>query len=140
METGNVILLVEDNPGDVQLTLRALKRHRLENDVIIAADGQAALGHLFGAAGQEPGPPPILVLLDIGLPKINGLRVLELMRADPRTRHIPVIVLSATEDEEEAIRSRRLGAIAMLHKPLDFAAFSLHVQRLGLTWTSLAPY
>jgi len=135
--TEKTILLVEDNPDDEELTLRALKKSHILNKVVVAHDGVEALDYLFGTgkyAGSEMYDLPQLVLLDIKLPKLSGLDVLKKMRADPRTQIIPVVVLTSSNEEEDIISSYRQGANSYVRKPVAFQKFSDAVQQLGLYW------
>lgn len=132
------IVLVEDNLDDVALMTRMLGRFRLQNEITVLKDGQAAVEYFFGKDGQPSENSPMLVLLDLGLPGVPGFRVLERLRQNPRTQGIPVIVFTSSTDEEDRIRSLKLGAIAFHGKPVHFADFALTVQRLGLVWTSPA--
>src|SRR5713101_6239476 len=129
------ILLVEDNPDDVALTIRALKSHNITNDVIVAHDGVEALDCLFGTGGV-PGPDelPAVVLLDLNLPKVNGMEVLQLIRADERTRLLPVVILTSSDEERDVIDGYSLGANSYVRKPVDFVEFTEAAQQLGLYW------
>ncbi|HLO68645.1 MAG TPA: response regulator [Holophaga sp.] len=134
------ILLVEDNAQDERLTLRALSKANLANAVQVVRDGQQALDCLFreGPYAQEPDPgPPTVVLLDLSLPRVSGLEVLERLRGDARTRLVPVVILTSSDDDEDRLRSYRLGANSFVRKPVDFAAFAEAVARLGLYWMAL---
>lgn len=134
------ILLVEDNAQDERLTLRALSKANLANAVQVVRDGQQALDCLFreGPFAQEPDPGlPTVVLLDLSLPRVSGLEVLERLRADGRTRLVPVVILTSSDDDEDRLRSYRLGANSFVRKPVDFAAFAEAVARLGLYWMAL---
>ena len=131
------ILLVEDNPQDEMLILRALKKINLVNQVDVARDGQQALDYLFGegefaARVEEKGPA--VVLLDIGLPRLSGLEVLARLRADPRTRLLPVVILTSSDEERDRLKSYESGANSFVRKPLDFAEFVETVARLGVYW------
>lgn len=139
------ILLVEDNPADVELTLRALKKHNLANQVKVVSDGVQALDYLFGSgtyAGQNSQPPPKVVFLDLKLPKVDGREVLRRMKADARTRIIPVVVLTSSQEERDIAESYKLGVNSYVVKPLDFNKFVEAVSELGLYWVLLnqAPF
>jgi CheY-like chemotaxis protein len=129
-----IILLVEDNPKDEALTLRALKKHNIGNDVVVARDGAAALDYLFGAGG---GVLPQLILLDLKLPKIDGLDVLRRIRAEERTRLLPVVILTSSAEDQDRLRGYALGANSYVRKPVDFAQFAEGVRQLGLYWLVL---
>lgn len=128
------ILLVEDEPDDETLTLRALKKHHVANAVEVARDGQEALDRLLGS-----GKPPLhqLVLLDLKLPKMNGLEVLRRLRADPRTKMLPVVILTSSSEERDIVESYNFGANSYVRKPVDFNQFSKAVEQLGLYWLVL---
>jgi len=130
------ILLVEDNPDDVTLTLRALKSHNITNDVIVAPDGAEALDILFGADGKSPTEQelPAVVLLDLKLPKVNGMEVLQRIRADDRTRLLPVVILTSSDEERDVIEGYSLGANSYVRKPVDFVEFTQAAKQLGLYW------
>lgn len=135
-----VILLVEDNRNDVELTRRALDRSKLLNDLVVAPDGQAALDYLFaeGAhAGRLPERFPHLLLLDLKLPKVDGLEVLRRLRADPRTRRLPVVILTSSREEADVTAGYDLGANSYVRKPVDFEQFSAATRQLGLYWLVL---
>jgi two-component system response regulator len=135
-----VILLVEDNPGDVLLTLRAFKIHRIKNEVVVARDGVEALDYLFGTgafAGRDPSELPEMVLLDLKLPKIDGIEVLRRIRGDERTRLLPVVVLTTSSEERDVLASYALGVNSYVQKPVDFDQFSEAVRQLGLYWLVL---
>jgi len=139
------ILLVEDNPADVELTLRALKKHNLTNKVQVVTDGAQALDYLFGTgpfAGQKQPLPPKVVFLDLKLPKVDGREVLRRMKADPKTRIIPVVVLTSSKEESDIVESYKLGVNSYVVKPLDFDKFVEAVSELGLYWVLLnqAPF
>jgi len=131
------LLLVEDNPQDEMLILRALRKINLANAVDVVRDGQQALDYLFGEgefALRANAAPPAVVLLDIGLPRLSGLQVLERLRADPRTRLLPVVILTSSDEERDRLRSYENGANSFVRKPLDFAEFAETVARLGVYW------
>lgn len=129
------ILLVEDNPDDVALTMRALKSHNITNDVVVAQDGVEALDYLFGAQGRPaPAELPAVVLLDLKLPKVNGMEVLQRVRADERTRFLPVVILTSSDEERDVIDGYSLGANSYVRKPVDFVEFTKAAQQLGLYW------
>ena len=140
MNRSRIILLVEDNPDDVALTLRAFQKSNLTNEVIVARDGKEALDYLFargGYAGRNTQIMPEVVLLDLKLPKIDGLEVLRSMRADPRTRRVPVVVLTSSNEERDVLQSYDLGANSFVRKPVDFAQFIEAARQLGLYWLVL---
>jgi two-component system response regulator len=129
------ILLVEDNPDDVALTLRALKSYNITNDVVVAEDGAKALDYLFGAdGGSGPEEPPAVVLLDLKLPKVNGLEVLRRIRSEDRTRLLPVVILTSSDEERDIIDGYSLGANSYVRKPVDFVEFTQAAKQLGLYW------
>ncbi len=135
-----VILLVEDNPDDEELTLLALKESNIVNEVAVAHDGAEALDYLFGTgkyAGRDLSHLPQLILLDLQLPKMNGLEVLQRLRADPRTQLIPVVVLTTSSEEEDIVTSYRLGANSYVRKPVEFHRFADAVQQVGMYWLLL---
>jgi two-component system response regulator len=135
-----VILLVEDNASDEKLTLLAFKQCGIANEVIVARDGVEALGYLHGSdkpGGKERLSAPSIVLLDLKLPKVDGLEVLRRIRADERTRLLPVVVLTASKEEEDVVRSYSLGANAYVRKPVEFTAFANAAKALGLFWLLL---
>jgi two-component system response regulator len=132
-----VILFAEDNPADVELTLLAFEKHRLANRIVVVRDGAEVLDYLFlrgEYADREPDTNPQLVLLDLKMPKIDGLEVLRQIKADPRTRLIPVIVLSSSRDEKDVASAYTLGANSYIAKPVDFDEFVKIVGQLGLYW------
>ena len=139
MPTEKLILLVEDNPDDVELTLRALKGSNVANRVTVAQDGVEALDYLL-IPGKLPRLPE-LVLLDLKLPRLDGLEVLRRLRADERTRLLPVVVLTSSTEEEDMVKSYSLGANSYVRKPVNFAEFADAVRNLGLYWLvlNLAP-
>ncbi len=131
------ILLVEDNPTDVELTLRALKKSKLANPVRVVADGAEALDFLFGEgtfAGRNTSQQPRLILLDLKLPKVNGREVLQRIKGDERTRIIPVVVLTSSREEQDVVESYRLGVNSYIVKPMDFDQFVEAVSQVGLYW------
>jgi CheY-like chemotaxis protein len=136
----NTILVVEDNPRDEALTLRALKKNNVANDVVVARDGVEALDYLFGTgsyAGRDVSEIPEIVLLDLKLPKMDGLQVLAKLRADRRTRFIPVVVFTSSSEQEDMIKSYDLGANSYVRKPVDFEQFSEATKQLGMYWLLL---
>lgn len=131
------ILLVEDNPDDEELTLRALKKNNILNQVKIVRDGAEALDYLFcqGAyAGRDASLQPAVTLLDLKLPKVEGLEVLKRLRADERTRLLPVVILTSSREEQDLISGYRLGANSYIRKPVDFTKFMEAVRQVGLYW------
>ena len=131
------ILLVEDNPDDAKLTLRAFERNKMLNPIVVARDGVEALDYLFarGAyAGHAGKPLPTLIILDLKLPKLDGLGVLRAVRGDERTRHIPVVVLTSSKEEQDLIHSYALGANSYVRKPVDFTEFLEAARILGIYW------
>ena len=134
------ILLVEDNPDDEALTIRALHKNNIVNEVVVARDGVEALDFLFAAraeAEQKPRQLPQLVLLDLKLPRVDGLEVLRRIRSDPRTRLLPVVVLTSSREERDLVESYSLGANSYVRKPVDFVEFTEAVRQLGLYWLLL---
>ena len=135
-----MILLVEDNPDDEALTLRALKKNNILNEVVVARDGVEALDFLCGTgahAGRDLARMPEVILLDINLPRINGLEVLEKIRANERTRLLPVVILTTSNEEQDKLKSYTLGANSFIRKPVDFLQFSEAIRQLGLYWLVL---
>jgi two-component system response regulator len=129
------ILLVEDNPDDVALTMRALKSHNITNDVVVAQDGVQAIDYLFGTKDRPPPTDlPAVVLLDLKLPKINGMEVLQRIRSEERTRLLPVVILTSSDEERDVIDGYKLGANSYVRKPVDFVEFTKAAQQLGLYW------
>jgi DNA-binding response OmpR family regulator len=136
----NIILLVEDNPDDEALTLRALKKNNIANQVIVARDGAEALDYLFGTgkySGRDVNLVPQVLLLDLKLPKIEGLEVLRQLRADERTKLLPVVILTSSNEEKDRINGYDLGANSYVRKPVDFNQFIEAVRQLGLYWLVL---
>lgn len=134
-----MILLVEDNPDHVALTIRALKKNNIANDVVVATDGAQALDLLF-ARGDYAGRPmelPHVVLLDLKLPRVDGLEVLRAMRAHERTRLLPVVILTSSDEEQDVVQSYRFGANSYIRKPVDFMQFLEATKQLGLYWLVL---
>jgi two-component system, response regulator len=137
VKRSTIILLVEDNPDDVELTLRAFRKSKILNEIVVVTDGVEALDYLFttGAhAGRDPTRVPEVVLLDLKLPKIGGLEVLRRLRADERTRRIPVVILTSSSEERDIVSSYDLGANSFVRKPVDFAQFVEAARQLGLYW------
>jgi two-component system response regulator len=135
-----LILLVEDNPDDEALTVRALKKNKIMNEVVVARDGVQALDYLFGEgahAGRDTREMPQLVLLDLKLPKLDGLRVLRRLRANDRTRLLPVVILTSSNEDKDRIDGYGLGANSYVRKPVDFDQFVAAVAQLGLYWLVL---
>lgn len=137
MSRNGIILLVEDNPDDVELTLRAFDRSKVANRIVVVRDGQEALDYLFATgthAARDADAMPEVVLLDLKLPKVDGLEVLQRMRADALTRRLPVVVLTSSNEEQDKLRSYDLGANSFVRKPVDFAQFIEAARQLGLYW------
>ena len=136
MHQGMEILLVEDDPADVELTLHALYAERLSNRIVVARDGEEALDVLLGAAArQNPGSAtPRLILLDLKLPKVDGLEVLRQIKADPGLRVVPVVILTSSREECDRLRGYQLGVNSYIQKPVDFDQFRQVVKQLGLYW------
>lgn len=132
-----LILLVEDNPDDVALTLRALKKNNIHNEVVVAADGVEALEYLHGTGERPAGALPEIVLLDINLPRLDGIEVLRRIRENPRTRMLPVVILTSSSEERDLIRSYGLGANSYVRKPVDFGEFLDAARQLGMYWLIL---
>ena len=141
MNTNKVeILLVEDNPTDVELTLRTLKKHNLANHVEVVNDGAEALDFIFATGaykGRKIDKKPKVILLDLKLPKVDGLEVLRKIKSDERTKDIPVVVLTSSKEEKDRIESYRLGVNSYIVKPVDFNQFTKAVSELGLYWVLL---
>jgi two-component system response regulator len=135
-----VILLVEDNPDDELLTLRALRKNNVLNEVVVARDGVEALDYLFGTgeyAGRDTGVMPQLILLDLKLPKIDGLEVLKRLRADERTRLLPVVILTSSREQQDMLDGYGLGANSYVLKPVNFEQFVQAIEQLKLYWLIL---
>ena len=131
------ILLVEDNPDDIELTLRAFKKNNIANNVVVARDGVEALDYLFGNgayAGRDTSDTPRIILLDLKMPKLDGLQVLERLRADERTRLVPVVILTSSKEEQDLVSGYASGANSYVRKPVDFNHFVEAVHQIGLYW------
>jgi two-component system response regulator len=136
----HIILLVEDNPNDVELTLRAFEKSNVTNEIVVARDGEQAIQYLFSTgphADRDPTIMPEVVLLDMKLPKIDGLGVLRRMRADERTRRLPVVILTSSKEEKDVMSSYDLGANSFVRKPVDFGEFVDAARHLGIYWLSM---
>jgi CheY-like chemotaxis protein len=134
------ILLVEDNPSDIDLTKRALANANIANELIVAEDGQEALDYLFGTghyAGRDAAPLLAVVLLDLKLPKVDGLNVLRRIRADERTKRLPVVILTSSQEEQDIAAGYDLGANSYIRKPVDFSQFAEAIKSMGLYWLVL---
>jgi CheY-like chemotaxis protein len=135
-----IVMLVEDNADDEALTLRALRKNNIQNEVVVAHDGVEALDYLFGTglyAGRDTRIRPVVVLMDLKLPKVDGLEVLRRLRADARTQFIPVVVLTSSREEQDLINSYSFGCNSYIRKPVDFVQFVEAVRQLGLYWLVL---
>ena len=135
-----IILLVDDNPDDVELTLRAFKKNNILNNVVVARDGVEALDFLFARgvyADRDKSVMPQVILLDLKLPKVDGLEVLQSLRADDRTKFLPVVILTSSKEEQDIISSYSLGANSYILKPVDFSQFTEAVRQLDLYWLVL---
>ncbi len=131
------ILLVEDNPDDEALAIRALKRHHISNEIVVAHDGVEALDYLFGTGqytGRDLSNKPTVVLLDLKLPRIDGLEVLRRLREDERTKLLPVVILTTSNEEQDMLDSYSLGCNSYIRKPVDFVQFSEAIRQLGMYW------
>ena len=134
------IMLVEDNPDDEALTIRAMKKNNIVNEIIVARDGAEALDYLFGTGtyeGRDITNTPQVILLDISLPKIGGLEVLKFIRDDERTCLLPIVILTSSREERDMVESYKLGANSYIRKPVDFDQFSEAIRQLGLYWLVL---
>jgi len=134
------ILIVEDNPNDAQLTMRSLKKNNLANHIMHVSDGQAAVDYIFGEGeyqGRNVLDQPKVILLDLKLPKLNGLQVLARIRSDARTKILPVVILTSSQQESDLIESYKLGANSYIVKPVEFENFAKSVQEVGLYWLLL---
>lgn len=137
---GKYILLVEDNPDDVALTLRSLKKSNIMNEVVVVEDGAEALEYLFGTGeyeGRDTDIMPELVLLDLKLPRVDGMEVLKRLRADERTRLLPVVIFTSSREERDLIEGYNLGANSYVRKPVDFTEFAEAVRQVGIYWLLL---
>jgi two-component system, response regulator len=135
-----VILLVEDNPNDVELTLRAFERSNLDNEIVVVRDGEQAIHYLFSTgphAGRDPAMMPEVVLLDMKLPKLDGLGVLRRMRSDERTKRLPVVMLTSSREENDVVSSYDLGANSFVRKPVAFGEFVDAARHLGIYWLTM---
>jgi CheY-like chemotaxis protein len=130
------ILLAEDNERDVELTLAALEEHNLANEVVVARDGAEALDYLYcrGKFAGHANGLPVVVLLDLKMPKVDGLEVLQEMRADPAIKHVPVVMVTSSREEQDLVRSYELGVNAYVVKPVDFQKFVESVKQIGMFW------
>lgn len=134
------ILLVEDNPNDAELTLRALKKNNIANDIHVVTDGAEALDYLFAKgrySGRDKTATPKLMILDLKLPKVDGLEVLRTVKADEQMKHIPVVILTSSKEESDIIASYKLGANSFIVKPVEFSKFIDAVKELGMYWLLL---
>ena len=134
------VLLIEDNPNDVEMTLYAFEQHRLSNRIHVVRDGAEALDFIFGAgryAGRNVEDVPRVILLDLKLPKVDGIEVLRRLKADPRTWAIPVVVMTSSREERDVVETYKLGANSYIVKPLDFVKFTEAVRQVGLYWLLL---
>ena len=134
------ILLIEDNPDDVELTLHAFQKNHMANEIVVAGDGAEGLDYLFGTgkyAGRDADEPPALILLDLQLPKIGGLEVLRKVREDERTKRVPVVIMTTSDEEEDIVNGYNGGANSYLRKPVDFGEFMNAVKQLEMYWMVL---
>jgi two-component system response regulator len=137
---GKVILLVEDNPDDEELTIRTLKKNNIMNDIVVVRDGSEAIDYLYGKGkylGRDLNIMPVIIMLDIKLPKIGGLEVLKRVRSDEKTKLLPVVILTSSDEERDLIESYMLGANSYVRKPVNFSQFQKEVQQLALYWLLL---
>jgi len=134
LSSTKVILLIEDNPSDVDLTRRALEKSRISNELVVAEDGEAALEYLWR---EGPNELPALTLLDLNLPRLSGLEVLQRIRGDARTRRLPVVILTSSKEEQDLAAGYDLGVNSYIRKPVDFKQFALCIEQLGLYWLVL---
>ena len=135
-----IILLVEDNPDDVTLTLRAIKKNNITNEVVVVRDGLEALDYLFATgahAGRDMSVMPTVILLDLKMPKVSGLEVLQRLRADVRTKLLPVVILTSSKEEQDLINGYSLGANSYIRKPVDLVQFTEAIRQLKLYWLLL---
>jgi two-component system response regulator len=135
----NAVLLVDDNPADVELAIHALKQNRIKNSIVVAEDGEQALDYLFcrgSYEGRDPSERPIVILLDLKLPKMDGLEILRHIRFDERTRMIPVVILTSSKEVKDLIEGYRLGTNAFIQKPVDFEQFRNTMREIGAFWTT----
>ncbi len=140
MNSTKVILLIEDNPSDIDLTKRALEKGRIVNDLVVAEDGEDALDYLWATgahSARDASELPALALLDLKLPKVPGLEVLRRIRADARTRRLPVVILTSSKEEQDIAASYDLGVNSYIRKPVDFRQFAQAIEQLGLYWLLL---
>jgi CheY-like chemotaxis protein len=136
----NILLLVEDNPDDEELTLLAFEQSQIAHEVVVARDGVEALDYLFGTgiyADRDMSIMPALILLDLQLPRINGLEVLQRLRSDQRTKLLPIVILTTSNEQQDLINSYHLGCNSYLRKPVDYNQFVTAVQQLGMYWLLL---
>ena len=136
-KTNRTILLVEDNPDDVELTLRALKQYNIRNEIAVVRDGAEALDYLFATGAysdRDTTTMPAVVILDLKLPKVDGLEVLQRMRADERTKTVPVVILTSSTEEQDMVNGYKFGANSYVRKPVDFTQFVESARQLGLYW------
>ncbi len=136
----STILLIEDNPDDVELTLHAFQKNNMANEIVVAGDGAEGLDYLFGTgkyAGRDAEEPPDLILLDLQLPKLGGMEVLRKVREDARTKRIPVVIMTTSDEEEDIVNGYNGGANSYLRKPVDFTEFINTVKQLEMYWMVL---